>query len=286
MSDKELNLTRKLFAVVERLVHETPVHDIDMHIDTRAGKPGASIVKEPDLEFGVETGAIECDIPSGTVDMTFHIPVETCEILQDFIQPRMGEASLEALEANVVDEKVEMIRQVIVHNLDDYITIDTATPVYDFFKRFNIKPKLFYTTAVKDIGTGKLTTTVKDLPVGVNVRIRENLAFFRRLTVERKAVELAYLDEKEQLSFWKLAVAKTGKDPRHLKITGVYTGIPYSCIETEKITMNPAQKTLSYRFKSNVPKNRDRDQLRDIALFTTFSDDAGNKKTSMVMVKK
>ncbi len=287
MSDQELNLTRKLFAVVEGLVKETKVYDIDVDLESEF-----STVSEADFSFEIDTGELACDIPADISGAPVTIPCETLEILQQFNHPQVVDVSMEAIDPGVRDEEVESIRFAEVHNLDDAIFsgLDHSTPVHDLFKQFDLKSKLFYTTTVKAVNIEKLSLKTKDIPLKINAAVKENLYFFRRLTVERDSAELSLLPEKEQLLFWKKAVAKTRKEPKYLKLIAVYTAVPYAYIETEKITMNPALETLSYHFKSKIPGHRGDDGFKDVALFTLLSADSAaakdTKKSSLVMVKK
>jgi hypothetical protein len=284
MSDKELKLTQKLFRVVEGLVNATKVHSINVHPESEYGAEGH--VSDMDFSFEILHHQLDFKMATHVAEMPFSIPVETCEIVQQFNQPHIGDASLENIEFHVVDEQVENILGTSVQNIDDDIHFDTKTEVIDLFKQYNIKPKLPYNTKVNTIDIATLKTQSRNIPVKINVKVKENLRFFKRLAVERRSVEMTLLSETDQLIFWRNAVLKTKKEPKHLKLLGVYTGIPYPFIETEKITMNPTNLSLSYKFNTKTPKNPDQEQLRDIALFTTVSSEQPGKKPPLIMVKK
>jgi hypothetical protein len=285
MSDKELKLTQKLFAVVEGLVKATKVHSINVHPESEHGAEGH--VKEMDFSFEINHHSLDFDMTADVSPLPFSIPVETCEIVQQFNQPPIYDASLENIETRIIDEQVENIIHTSVQGLESTdIRFDADTKVHDLFKLYNIKPKLAYDTPVKSINPQWQKINTYDIPCTLKTRVKENTRFFKRLTVERHSVEMSLLAEKDQLIFWRNAVLKTKKEPKQLKLLGVYTGVPYPYIETQKITMNPTKKTLTYVFNSKTPKKSDPEQLKDIALFTTISPETPGKKPPLILVKK
>jgi hypothetical protein len=284
MSEQELSLTHRLFAVLERWVKETRVHGIEVVPD-----PATGAVKTLDFTLDTEVAEVDYSIASGVQDQAFAIDAQTVEIIQALIQPGVNDASMEDLEVKVQDEEVEHLITTEVHDQETSFSSLAGTPprVHDLFNIYKIKPKMFYSTSVKSVAVRGWTTGVKDLPVGLAARIKENLLLAFRFQVERSPAQVSYVSEKDQLILWKKAVEKSKMEPKALKLIGIYPGVPFYFIQAEKISMNPARKTLTYRFKSKIPRSRDRSDLRDLALFTIISDEAGGKSTSsLVMVKK
>ncbi len=283
MSNQELKLTQKLFALVERMVNETPVRQLDLDIGKQVGA-----VLEWDFSFSTTVNQIDWHISPTITGLPFVIQTTTHEILEQFNHPPILDAAMENLHPQIADLDVAGIVNPTIHSYDDQITINSTCIVHDFFKKFNVNEKLFYSAPIHSLNVNTITTNTKNIPVTINTVVKENLFLFRRQIVERQPVELSYLTEKEQLIFWRNAVLKTGQEPKYLSMIGVYTGIPYPYIETEKITLNPTRNSLLYRLKLKIPYTMDQNDLKDIALFT-LTPPAGDhtvKKPSLVMVKK
>jgi hypothetical protein len=165
--------------------------------------------------------------------------------------------------------------------IDEPLQLTTTTRIVDFFQQFAIDPGRLSSwlstftsppgsSFVKSIDIDRLKPTIHKLPetkLKMAARVKENLAFFRRLAVQKKPVILSFLSEKEQLVYWKRAVTQTRKEARYLQILGVYTGVPYDCVENIKV--NYSQKSLNYNFK--VRSHRIQSEIRDIALFNDIT---------------
>lgn len=283
MSEQEFKLTQKVFALIERMVKETPVRNLQLAIGKHP-----FVTADLDFSFTVNTQEIHWQLAASVVQLTFAITTTTHEIVEQFTHPLLCDAEMEALQAHVLDLDVNCIIAPQIHHYDEQLDLAPTCKVFDFFKKFKVNEKLFYTTTIHSIHTYAITTPIKNVSFALTTTVKENLQLFRRLTIERLPVELSYIPEKEQLVLWRNAVIKTKQEPRYLKMMGVYTGVPYHCIETEKISLNPVRNSLSYHFKAKFPANLDEIQLRDIALFS-FTPPAGEGSTStpsLVMVKK
>jgi len=279
MSDKELKISQKLFALLERLVKETKVHGIEVVPDPDTGRVAAL-----DLGMTVNNCDLDFKISTGQRELSFHLDTEVIGIMQQFSNPTVHDGGMKEIDAQVKDEPVDNIhRPKVLAVAEEDIKIDTGVSVRDLFKTYNIKSKPTFTTKIHSLEAADWTTVSQDIPVKMTARIHDNLFFVRRLTVERQAVELSLMSEPEQLEFWKIAVIKTRKEPKQLKLLGVYTGIPYALVERDKITMNPGRGTLSYRLKMDVPRKRSSEDMKDIALFAVTNDSA---KSTLLMVKK
>jgi hypothetical protein len=283
MSEQELKLTQKLFALVERMVKETPVRQLDLDVGKHAHR-----VFEWDFSFTTTLRDIQWHITTPVTELPFSITTRAIEIMDSFNKPRIVDAVMESLEAHVADVDVAGITCPVIHHFDDQLVLATTCKVNDFFKKFKINEKLLYTTTIHAIELKTITIPIKTIPLSITTTVKENLLLFRRLIIERQPVELSFVTEKEQLLFWRNAVLKTKQEPRYLKLIGVYTGVPYYFIETEKITLNPSRNSLSYRFKFKLPGKMEEDSLKDIALFTLTppTGAASGTKPSLVMVKK
>lgn len=282
MSDQELKLSHKFFALLERMVASTPVHSLDLDV----GRANRGVL---DLDFSCSATSRELQWHMSTTvnGLPFSITTSSVEIVEQFAHPSIVDAAMESFQAHVVDLDVSGITNPVIHHYDDQLTLDTSCKVYDFFKQFKLQEKLFYSTTVHSIEIHTITVPIRHIPVTISTTVKENLLLFRRLTIERQPVELSYIHEKDQLVFWRNAVLKTKQEPRYLKMIGVYTGVPYYCIETEKITLNPTRHSLSYRFKLKLPAKMEDNDLKDIALFTLTPPAGGTavQTPSLVMVK-
>lgn len=283
MSEQELSLTHRLFAVLERWVKETRVHGIEVVPD-----PATGAVKT--LEFNLDTGVGELDysFTSSVSTLDFQIETETVEIVQTLIQPQINDAAMEDLQVTINDEKIDRLTHIAIHDQDTSMDAGGQPPtVHDLFKKFNLKPKLLYSTTIHKLDIQRWRTGVKvnSLPVAFSAKIQDNLLLAKRFAVERKPAEVSYVSEKNQLILWKKAVEKSGKEPKDLKLIGIYPGVPFYFIQAEKISINPVNRILTYRFKANLPNKRSPEDLRDLALFSTIPKNTGDKP-ALIMVKK
>jgi hypothetical protein len=270
MSDQKLSLQHKLFAAVERMVRDTPVHDANLRF------PAA--VDDMDFSIDVECADIEFHIPADITGVDFVMGAgKTHEIVEQLTQPAVIDAGMGKLEAKVIDEKVDTIENAHVH--DEPIVLDTDARVTDFFKQHRIKPGLLYSTTVKGVSIPALKPIAKNVMTDIasTASVKENLFFFRRLIVRHKPVVLSFMTEKEQLVYWKWAVSQTGKEAKKLAMVGVFTGVPYDYIENIKI--NYSQKRLFYNFRARA--FRPGEHLKDVALFN----DLDTNKTIVVMAR-
>lgn len=264
--NKKFQLQHKLFAAVERMIKETRVYNIDLEQDV-----SVSLVN-PVIE--TQTHPLYFNIPANINGLPVTIETETYEIVEGLAKPQVHDANAGQLEAKINDVPADIVKTADVRNVP--VRLSARVTVKDFFKEYKIKPRLHYSTPVKSIDFKRLKPAIKQITPRITAQVKENSYAFRRLTVEQPAVELSFLTEKEQLVFWKKAVEKTRKEPRKLRLIGVYSSVAYDCIENVKI--NFAQKRLTYNFKSRIP--RDRGRLRDIALFRDLDTDKS------VMVRK
>lgn len=284
MSEQELSLTHRLFALLERWVKETRVHGIEIVPD-----PNTGVVRSLDFKLDTGVGQLDYSFSTALSTLDFTIESETIEIVQSLILPRINDAAMQDLEAVINDETVDQLTDIAIYDQDTSIGADNLSPpgVHDLFKKFNLKPRLFYSTAIHklDIKHWRTDLKVKSLPVTFSVKIQENLLLAKRFAVERKPAEVSYVSEKNQLILWKKAVEKSRKEPKDLKLIGIYPGVPFYFIQAEKISINPANRILTYRFKAKLPNTRSTEDLRDLALFSTIPQAAGSKP-ALIMVKK
>ncbi|MCP5105392.1 MAG: hypothetical protein GY950_18530 [bacterium] len=266
MPETKLNVRQKLFAALEALVKETEVKnvtlDIPVDIDT--------------LPFTIDMAnkiqSLDYRVPSTVMEMETAIKPRVNCIVEELTRPRITDASISDLNAAVVDEQVEILHTPRILDADTRLTGETI----DFFKTFGVEKKLKYNVTVKNLKPPDLTPKTRQLNVTIYPMLKENLGFFNRLTVNKKPVVLSYLSEKEQLHYWKMALIKTRKDIKKLKLLGVYTGIPRDSIENIKV--NFSTKSLNYNFKTSIRLYKKEEPLRDMALF----DDLETGKSVMV----
>jgi len=267
MSEQKLNLSHKVFAALERLIKETTVWDAELELPVQTC--------EPDWSMATTTVDIRLDTPASIQTLDFNFDSQTHEIIDILSRPTIHDAAVEELHPRIIDEKVDILLSVPVHN--EPVTLETNTRVIDLFKRFNVDLKPIQSTTVKNVNIIALKPLIVDIPISstIHVSLKENLFLFRRLTVHHKPVVMNYVSEREQLSYWKWAVRKTNKEPKKLRLEGVYSGIPFDYIENIKIDFS--QKKLCYNFKAKAIRSGD--SLKDIALFT----DMETGKTVVVM---
>lgn len=283
MSEKELSLTHRLFAVLERWVKETRVHGIEVVPD-----PATGAVKSLDFKLDTGIGELDYSFSSSLSTLNFHIEAETFEIVQTLIRPKINDAAMEELEVGINDEKIDQLTGIDIHDQDTSLdTADQPPMVHDLFKKFNLKPKLLYSTKIHKLDIQRWRTGVKvnKLPVTFSANIQDNLLLAKRFAVERKPAEVSYVSEKNQLILWKKAVEKSGKEPKDMKLIGIYPGVPFYFIQAEKISINPVSRILTYRFKAKLPRARGPEDLRDMALFSTIPKSTG-ENPALIMVKK
>ena len=85
-----------------------------------------------------------------------------------------------------------------------------------------------------------MVQNVPDSKLKITTLVKEDIFYFRRLTLQKQPVRLSFLAEAEQLAYWKQAVRQSRKEPRQLQIAGLYNGIPYDCVENLKIKASPS----------------------------------------------
>jgi len=252
MSDAKLNISHKVFAAIERMIKETQVKSLDLSIPA-----GVSAI---DATIDVTLNQWPTSFTTALQSLPTTIATDVVEVVGQLLGTAVHDAHMEALDTQVVDEKVEALFTTAV--TDEPIQFDQVK-VKDFFKVFKVKTNLDYETTVKNIDFTTLKTRNFSLPITLSARTDENLFFFRRLNVERPPAMLSLLSEEEQLTYWRLAVMQTRKEPRQLMIVGVYKGIPFDAIED--IRVNFSHKSLCYRFKAHPPRNT---LQKDIAIFS------------------
>lgn len=263
-----MNLSHKAFAALERLMRDTRVKDADLHI--------AAASRQVELTIPRQTNEVEISMPVRTTEIDFQVRTATQEALAELHNPTVQDAKVESLEPSVIDEKVETINEVEVRGQP----LDIHVGVHDFFKKFNISAKLYYTTSVKAVNLDRLIPRIfrYKFDTALEGRVRENLPFFKKLPVEQKPAVLSFMSEKEQLSYWRQAVIQTRKEPRHLQLLGVYPGVPYNAIE--KIRVNFSHKSMCYNYKPGAQSRKGNPM--NVALFT----DLDTEKTVLVAMER
>lgn len=261
---QKFHIQHRLFAAVERWVKETRVFSVDVE--------EFATVSEVELCFKTCTHDQGFNLSAEVTGLPIMINTQTYEVVEGLTRPRVEDAAIAELETKITDVSVEIVKTASVHDVP--VNIGSTTTVKDFFKVYNVKPRFHYNCPVKSIDFSQLKPVIHGLGLVILPHLQDNIFAFRRLTVEQAQVVLSYLSEKAQLEFWRKAVEKTGKEPRRLKLIGVYSSVAYDCIDNVKI--NYSLRRLSYNFKSHIP--RDRGPLRDIGIFR----DMDSEKTVMV----
>jgi hypothetical protein len=263
MSEQKLKLPQKVFAAIERIIKDTRVKDADLSIVTTPA--------QMELEINANIAEISTVIPMDVLEPLFNIEVNLKESIGELMNTTVQDAQMEALEAVVKDEKVESINTAALH--DEPLGIETT--VWDFFKKFQIKPMQSYKAEIKSVGFERVKTKIYRVPLRINTGIKENLPAFKRLVVFHKPVILNFLSEREQLEYWRMAVVQTRKEVKKLQLFGVYSGVPYSSIE--KIKINYSKKRLCYNFKPRTAGKGS--ELNGVAIFN----DTETNKTLLVV---
>lgn len=164
----------------------------------------------------------------------------------------------------VIEDLVKQTKKV------DFSIESQVTALLDEFTQVEVK-KFKFAIDVKGINL----TNLKPIPHGLNLTVfptlKDNLPFFKRFPIEKKPIVLSYLAEEEQLHYCKNAVLKTRKDPKKLKLVGVYKGIPRGSIENIKI--NYSTNYLNYNFKTFFSPYKKSEPFKDIALFQDLETD-------------
>lgn len=281
MSEEKLKFTQRMFALLERLTRETRVKDLNMSLN----------IGTDSLDFTLSTNIKSTDfkINANVIAPPFYIKTQSMEIVQDFTHPRLNDAAMDVFNTQIIEEDLNSFRAAVVK--DEKISFSTTTKVIDWFAVLNVDNKDFASSLIKYNSTAKdLKNFTKDVnfellkpkihqvpknKLSISTSIKENLFFFKRLTVQAKSVVLSLLSEKQQLLFWSKAINQTGKEARYLKMIGVFKGIPYDSIENLKV--NYSQKSLNYNYKSLISKKSS--ELKDLAIFN----DLTSSKLVMVM---
>lgn len=249
-------------------MRDTQVNDADIRIATAARQ------LEPTIPG--QTNEVPVSMDAGTAEVDFSIPTSTQEALAELCNPTVQDARVESLEPEVIDEKVDTVSRVGIQSC----STDIHTIVHDLFKTFNISPKMHYTTRVKSVNPDHFKPRVFRFKFDSSLqgRVREDIVFFKKLTVEQNPAVLTFVTEKEQLSYWRQAVIQTRKEPRQLKLLGVYPGVPYNAIE--KIRVNFSHKSMCYNYKpGSSPRHVN---PKNVALFT----DLDTEKTVLVVMDR
>lgn len=253
MSEEKLNFQQKLFAVVEGMVKETKIREIRLDMPVAA--------EELAFAMTAGTGSLDLEVPAVTQPLETTITPRVTGAVESLNNPPVLDAGITALEAVVKDEEITAVRVAAVHDAD----VRPTTRTVDFFEQFGVDKKIKYSTAVKAVHCSGPKTVVHHPDFAVYPTLADNLELFKRFTVEKKPIVLSYLSEKEQLLFWKKAVKKTRKDPKSLRLLGVYTGLPRRSIEGVKLNMNTL--CLNYNFKTSFGFLKKEEPLEDVALF-------------------
>jgi hypothetical protein len=271
MPDQKLNLPHKVFAAIERLVSETPVSDVGLDFPVE--------IAEMDFTIPGKNEDIDLAVPAEVSEIRFDLEAETREIVEELAHPAIMDAAVEGLDAAVKDEKVDAVGTAAVY--DEPMQMGENIRVIDVFKTYHIDSKFYYTASVKSLGLPELKPNTREMIVDIasRVPVKENVLFFKRLTVQQKPVVLTFLSEKDQLVYWRQAVLQTKKEARKLELVGVYKGVPYDFIEHIKV--NYSRKALCYNYNLKALRAGGQDALNDVALFT----DLETKKTIVVMAK-
>jgi hypothetical protein len=279
MSEEKLKLSQKMFAALERLIREARVKDLELELE----------VKTKSLEYSLTASTQSPDfaLTAPVKETPLTLAVNPVEIVYRLSNPVIGTASLDTLTTRVVDEEVERINTAAVFT-EPFQAITTAE-VKDLFKEYHIVPGRLPASHQIASATGSSGSLVKNLEfhlvpprqhlgvhsvpesrLKITPQIKENVFYFKRLTLQKRPVKLSFLSEQQQLIYWRQAVLKSRKEPRQLQIAGVYTGIPYDCVENLKI--NAQQNTLQYNFKTGSQFQGSRCPLKNIALFNDLSE--------------
>lgn len=259
MPEAKLNLQQKLFAVIEAMVKETDVKDVPLHM------PAAVETLNYTIDMEEKIHPMDFSVSTAVDEIESSIQTQIIGIVDELNRPEIKDAAISDLRngAKIVDEKVGTITCPALLETDTRLTTETK----DFFKTFNVDKKLKYDAPVKGVDIAKLKPSARTFSLNLTVQpvLKDNLPFFKRVTVDKKPVVLSFLSEREQLHYWKKAIEKVRKDVKKMKMLGVYTAVPRG--NTENLKINFSTKSLNYNFKNSLGLYKKEEPVKDLALF-------------------
>lgn len=260
MSETRLNLQQKLFAVIEGLIRDTEIHNLDLAIP--------AIVRSPEYFISCEVGELGFFLEAPVTELDFAMDASVMEIIDQLIHPIIADAHIEALSSSVLDETVDAYHQPEIH--DEPVSLTTR--VIDFFKEYHLDSRFHYDTHVAGLDFAFPPLSIRNLGLAIFPIIKENTSLFRRLRVESPPAELSFIKETEQLYYWKLAVGKTHREAKKLKLLGVYPGVPRWAVENMKI--NYTSRALTFTYNVLADPGRTKEGAQDsIAIFSDLETD-------------
>lgn len=252
MSEQKLNLTHKLFALLESMVSQLVIHEVDLSMPL----PVLS------LALTMPAGARELDFTVGTSVTELAVPefsITVCDAVGEFERPTIQGGDTAAPTTVVLDEPLSGYSSPAVQAMDPEALY---AKVHDFEQ--TVAPLRFKARCVvhelKYVLDKPLLYALK---IEVPARVADATASALRLTVKKSPLNLLFLSQGEQLAFWKKALLQTRKEARKLDLLGIYPGVPYAVIERMRI--DNFSKRLTFNFQSEA--ERKALVLHDIAVF-------------------
>jgi len=237
MPDKKLGLTHKFAGVIERLIKTTEVKNLELNF-FRGNKA---------LKFNIAP-KIKRNIPHISYiekNMDFKIIPELIEIIGKFKENQTKTLSLSEFNTKIKTEPLNIFHTNNVFQINTSIKVKTE----NIFEKYNISPVLKYKTRIKCIDFNFLKPVVLKAPSFKYPLIRDNLYLIKKTIIYKKAVQVSFLSEEQQLTYWRKAVMQSKTEPKSLELIGVYYQVPYYSIENIKIDFK--LKQLSYKLKEN-----------------------------------
>ena len=174
MPDKKLNLSHKLAGVIDRLIKASPVRDIDLNVFNGMNSNQLNIETKtlgsiPYIK--AECSEIDCEL----------IPQLT-EIIGDLRDNKVESISLSEINTRVKTENFNFIHFTDIYDVSTRVDVTTK----DIFKKFNISPKLRYTTKIKGLNITEFKPNILSIRKLNYSRVLDNYYLIKKCSISKK----------------------------------------------------------------------------------------------------
>lgn len=251
MSEQGVTTAQKLFAIVDNWVRNLHIREWDVSV--------ASAVADLPLLMRAHMRTLDYAMNAVTAELP---PLETMTAvtdgLREFARPVVNEAGLDQLATTVHRED---LRWTVTTAATDVSCLFVAG-VHDFGRAFS-SGTIHYEVKTREFPFRDLTISVSALALVVPAVIREQTAVVLRLPIRRAPLQLSFLSQGEQLSFWKAAIRQTKRTARDLRLVGVYPAVPMGLTEGMRIDSQHGDLLFQPTGGGTNRSNR----LQDVAIF-------------------
>lgn len=257
MPEQGVSRAQRLFAVVDGWVRGLRIRGVDLEIGApvRLLPLRVSAAVRP-LPLAMEASVAEAAPLAAMVGVG--------DALREFRQPILAEARLQQLQAAVAAADLGWVTALDVHPVACRLVAvvrDGSPGRAGDVTRYEVR--------VRDLPFRDLTASARHLPLAVPAPVGEGTAAVLGLTVRRASWQLDYLEQSQQLAFWKAAVRQTGRTARQLRLVGVYPAVPIGMADGLRIDSRSAELL----FQAVAGTGRAPARLQDVAVFQDLLED-------------